>query len=121
MPQLRCPHNSLEGNVLIGVIYLALWLHANVGAITQEQYEFTAYTHTGYRCATMVYPQEGLTIAVDPHVIPLNSWVYVEGYGLRKAMDTGGDIKGKRVDLFLGTEQECRDFGRRNLKLWRIN
>jgi len=104
---------------LISVIFLALWLHSNV-AITQEQYEFTAYTHTGYRCATMVYPQEGVTIAVDPKVIPLNSWVYVEEYGLRKAMDTGGDIKGKRVDLFLGTEQECRNFGRRDLKVWTL-
>jgi 3D (Asp-Asp-Asp) domain-containing protein len=101
------------------VLALLLWLHSSIN-IQQETFEFTAYTHTGYRCATMVYPQEGLTIAVDPSVIPLNSWVWVEGKGLRKAMDTGGDIKKKRIDLFLGTEQECRVFGRRDLNVWRV-
>ena len=33
-------------------------------------------------------------IAVDPSVIPLNSKVYVEGYGYAVAGDTGGAIEG---------------------------
>src|SRR5699024_3216126 len=38
-------------------------------------------------------------IGVDPSVIPLGSRVYVEGYGEAIAGDTGGDIKGNRIDL----------------------
>lgn len=38
-------------------------------------------------------------IAVDPSVIPLRSKVYIPGYGLAIAGDTGGAIKGSIVDL----------------------
>jgi len=38
-------------------------------------------------------------IAVDPKVIPLGSKVYVPGYGVAVAGDTGGSIKGNRIDL----------------------
>ncbi|MEJ2209462.1 MAG: ubiquitin-like domain-containing protein [Anaerolineae bacterium] len=38
-------------------------------------------------------------VAVDPTVIPLKTWMYVPGYGLAKANDTGGGVKGKFVDL----------------------
>lgn len=37
--------------------------------------------------------------AVDPEVIPLGSKLYVEGYGLCRAEDIGGLIKGDRIDL----------------------
>ncbi len=38
-------------------------------------------------------------VAVDPRVIPLRSRVYVPGYGIGFAADTGGAIKGRRIDL----------------------
>lgn len=38
-------------------------------------------------------------VAVDPTVIPLKTWMYVPGYGVAKAGDTGGGVKGKFVDL----------------------
>jgi resuscitation-promoting factor RpfB len=38
-------------------------------------------------------------VAVDPKVIPLQSWVYVPGYGKAIAGDTGGAIKGKWIDM----------------------
>ncbi len=39
------------------------------------------------------------TIAVDPDLIPLKTNVYVPGYGLGVACDTGGGIIGKHIDL----------------------
>jgi len=39
-------------------------------------------------------------VAVDPSVIPLGSYLYVDGYGLARAVDTGSDIVGDHVDLF---------------------
>ncbi|MFA5537424.1 MAG: 3D domain-containing protein [Bacillota bacterium] len=74
--------------------------------------EATAYTHTGNRTATGIYPYVGV-VAVDPRVIPLGSKLYVEGYGYAEAQDTGGAIKGDRIDIFLDTEIECINWGRR--------
>jgi len=38
-------------------------------------------------------------VAVDPRVINLHSRVYVPGYGIGIAGDTGGAIRGRRIDL----------------------
>ncbi|MBQ2764366.1 MAG: 3D domain-containing protein, partial [Firmicutes bacterium] len=43
--------------------------------------------------------------------IPLGTRLYVEGYGYCIAEDTGGLIKGDRIDLFLGSEAECEAWG----------
>lgn len=49
----------------------------------------------------------GTTIAVDPTRIPLGSMVYIEGIGLRIAQDTGGAVKGNKIDILLQTHDEC--------------
>ncbi len=38
-------------------------------------------------------------MAIDPKVVPFRSWVYVPGYGLAFAGDTGGGVKGRWIDL----------------------
>lgn len=79
----------------------------------------TAYTHTGYRTATMTWPQERRTIAVDPSVIPLKSKVYVTCdtwpsiNGIYIAEDTGGLIKGNRIDMFMNSRNQAILWGRR--------
>lgn len=65
-------------------------------------------------------------VAVDPRVIPLNSKIYVESadkgeswiYGFAVAGDTGGAIKGIRVDLCYNTLEQCYQFGRRNCRVY---
>ncbi|MGL4362618.1 MAG: 3D domain-containing protein [Cellulosilyticaceae bacterium] len=57
-------------------------------------------------------------VAVDPKVIPLNTILYIEGYGIAIAGDTGGAIKGHDVDLFFDTSKECYSFGRRNKQVY---
>jgi len=57
-------------------------------------------------------------VAVDPQVIPLHSRVYVEGYGYAVAGDTGGAIKGNRIDLGFMTLDECYRWGRREVKVY---
>ena len=49
--------------------------------------------------------QEGVTIAVDPDIIPLGSDVYIEGIGTRTAQDTGTGIQGYHIDLYVGAGQ----------------
>ena len=76
----------------------------------------TAYTHTGHRTATGIYPYEGVA-AVDPQVIPLGTKLYVENYGIAIAADTGGGIKGNRIDVFFDTHHEAINWGRRTVKI----
>ncbi|WP_226579118.1 LysM peptidoglycan-binding and 3D domain-containing protein [Halobacillus litoralis] len=56
-------------------------------------------------------------IAVDPNVIPLGSKVYVEGYGVAIAGDTGGAINGNRIDVFMADRNDALDFGRKSVKV----
>ncbi|MBE1556193.1 G5 and 3D domain-containing protein [Sporosarcina limicola] len=56
-------------------------------------------------------------IAVDPRVIPLGTKVWVEGYGYAIAGDTGGAIKGMKIDLLYPTKEAAYKFGRRQVKM----
>ena len=77
-------------------------------------FEATAYTWTGNRTASGTWPSRG-TIAVDPRVIPLGTELHIEGYGPAVAADTGGDIKGQRIDLYTESYEEAIQFGRRQV------
>lgn len=79
--------------------------------------EATAYTHTGNPTATGIYPHRGV-VAVDPNVIPLYTKVYIPGYGVAQALDTGGAIKGNRIDVFFEDRQQALDFGRKTLTIY---
>lgn len=60
-------------------------------------------------------------IAVDPSVIPLGSKVWVEGYGHAVAGDTGGAIKGNKIDLFMASKSQAYDFGRKKVRVKVLN
>ncbi len=55
-------------------------------------------------------------IAVDPKVIPLGSKVYVDGYGYAIASDTGGAIKGNKIDVFFPSNSDAYRWGRKDSK-----
>ena len=86
--------------------------------------EATAYALDGIT-ATGTVPKrvEGgwSTIAVDPRVIPYGTKVYVENYGYAIAEDTGGAIKGNRVDLYMNSVSAARSWGRRNVTIYILN
>lgn len=56
-------------------------------------------------------------VAVDPRVVPLGSIVFVEGYGMALACDTGGAIKGHRIDLCYGSRSFADNFGYKHVKV----
>lgn len=61
---------------------------------------------------------EGHTIAVDPRVIPLGSRVYIEELGeYRYAEDTGGAIKGRKVDLYMEDVGEALKWGIQTIRI----
>lgn len=63
-------------------------------------------------------------IAVDPKLIPLGSRVYIEfadGSGAyATAEDTGGAIKGRRIDIAMASVDEAYDFGMQKVKVYVI-
>ena len=81
-------------------------------------YVATAYCLRG-RTASGMMVSKGL-IAADPRVLPLGSRVRLEvpGYhGEYLVADTGGMIKGKRIDIWIASSREAMRFGRRTVKL----
>jgi 3D (Asp-Asp-Asp) domain-containing protein/uncharacterized protein YabE (DUF348 family) len=57
-------------------------------------------------------------VAVDPRYIKLGTKLYVEGYGYAIAADTGGAIKGYKIDLCYNTYREAVNYGRKNVKVY---
>lgn len=65
--------------------------------------------------------EEGRTIAVDPNVIPIGTWVYIEDIGLRRAEDTGGAVKGNKIDIYFEEDSAATSFGtKKNSKVYVI-
>ncbi len=60
-------------------------------------------------------------IAVDPSVIPLGSRVWVEGYGYATALDTGGAIRGNKIDVFFSSLSTARSWGRKTVRIKVLN
>jgi len=52
-------------------------------------------------------------IAVDPKIIPLGTEIEIKDMGLFVAEDTGGRIKGNRIDIYFETKEQARQFGRK--------
>lgn len=81
----------------------------------------TAY-HTGGTTATGKEATDGI-IAVDPKVISYGTKVFITGnygeIGVCSAEDTGGGIKGNRIDICMsGTTEDLLRFGRRNMRVY---
>lgn len=60
-------------------------------------------------------------VAVDPKLIPLGSYLYIEGYGPGLAADVGGAIKGRKIDLCFNSTREANAWGRKKTRVWRID
>ena len=65
------------------------------------------------------WPIANVTVAADPS-IPFDSELLVEGLGYLTVMDRGSAIVGKRLDLFVDTCREAREFGRQMLTVIRV-
>ena len=76
----------------------------------------TAYSGGGH-CANGMAVGVG-RIATDPRYIPLGTWLYVEGYGLSQACDTGGAIKGWFIDVYFTSNSTCNRWGVKYPRVW---
>lgn len=121
----RISQSESGANLSIKEVQVAKLPYDGEGQETLTGFELTAYTahyastnkHEGHPeygiTASGTKVMEGRTIAVDPSVIPMGWWVYIDGLGYRRAEDTGGAIKGKKIDVYFESEEYAEIFGRR--------
>jgi len=58
--------------------------------------------------------KEGM-VAVDPKVIPMGTKIEIKDMGIFIAEDTGGKIKGNRIDIYFDTKKEAKEFSRKGI------
>ncbi len=84
----------------------------------------TAYTAGCYGCSgrtALGYAAGHGVVAVDPRIIPLGTRLYIPGYGMAIAGDTGGAITGHRIDLGFNSIGDALLFGRRPVRVYRLH
>ena len=121
IPPVEEVRNLGIGGVRIGAdgVPRAFSHYIDVVATAYTSVEATGLTRTGR------VPVIGM-MAVDPRVIPLRTRAYVTGaigsYGVLVAEDTGGAIRGNRIDIFYGDGMDAwhaaMRFGRRNMRVY---
>lgn len=92
------------------------------GSAATESFEATAYSLHG-RTASGAVTAPGI-IAADPRVLPIGSRVRIEAgsySGEYLVADTGGAVRGKRIDIWTPSAREAMRFGRRTVKLTILN
>lgn len=87
------------------------------GLIYLGEYEITAYEWTGNPCANGNYPTEGYTAACNS--LPFGTVLYIEGVGYRTIEDRGAEWHSDFwVDVYMGDEWTCNQFGRQYLNVY---
>ena len=130
---------SKEHKLQLALILSSLAIVGILVFLSIPKYESMTITHDGFNIVTQakelkveataycgdevtslgIKPTPYRTIAVDPKVIPYGSIVYIPEYkALFRAEDTGSAIKGKKIDIFLLNEDECKEFGRKNIRIY---
>lgn len=107
-PEHELPNNELRS---LGVFELTAYCPCYkccgeyaINRPVDENGEVVVITASGARAYV------GVTIAVDPRVIPYGTQVVINDHTYT-AQDTGGVIKGNKIDIYFEDHQEAWDFG----------
>lgn len=100
--------------------YEAIGAYEYIGECTVTHYCCELYAHVcgdGDGLTATGIPVTPGVVAVDPDVIPLGSTVIIDGQEYLAA-DTGGAIKGNRIDIAVETHQEALELGTKTAEVW---
>ena len=130
--QESVPESTCQQDQLLGVVdslqkELAVFREREILLLKHVRHEVctaTAYLpvdsiegrHSGLT-VTGTVAKPYVTVAVDPEEIPINSWIWIDDLGWRKAEDTGNTIKGKKIDLCVSNREEAMEFGVRKMRI----
>ena len=119
--------NKPRWGIIIAIVLIVITaaaIRANAGQGPQPpdtvRFESTAYCETGDPTASGKWPREGVTVAVDPDVIPIGSAVMIWGedgewMGIFEAQDTGRLIKGRIIDIYMDEHRDAVYWGRQTV------
>jgi 3D (Asp-Asp-Asp) domain-containing protein len=136
--RLRAPANAALGALALGVLLVACSAanpppvappgttrptpsHAPTTTASAPGAElgiFEVSCHTGKGVTASGRPSSRETVSVDPKVVPLGMRLVIDKVGTRVAADTGGAIRGRRLDIWEPSAAACMRFGRRQLRVW---
>lgn len=99
----------------------------SVDMVSLGTFKLTAYCNCSTCCgqwaggatASGAMPKAGRTIAVDTSVIPFGTKVVING-NVYVAEDTGGAIKGNKIDVFFSSHQEALNFGVQYAEVFKV-
>ena len=99
---------------------------ASIRSIRAKAKKFLAFAYTSTGLTSQgKKPVPGATIAADPKVLPIGSRVRVLGAGKYSGdytvSDTGGKIRGKKIDIFMSSTAEALQFGRKEVQIVLLN
>lgn len=61
------------------------------------------------------------TVAADPNILPINSWIHISGAGKYsgeyQVIDTGSKVNGRHIDIYMPTAGEAKRFGRKHVRV----
>lgn len=116
--ELIAPSDTSSAKLEIDADKVARAIGAAYADSELVDFHATAYCLKG-RTASGINTRSGM-IAADPSVLPLGTVVHLRAgryTGTYTVMDTGGRIKGRRVDVYVPTYREAVEFGRRQVKI----
>lgn len=86
--------------------------------IQNKSVKVVATAYTGYSTTSTGQKPVWGTIAVDPKVIPYGTKVYIPYFDrVFIANNTGGAIKGNKIDIYMNSKKECRNWGRKTIEI----
>lgn len=97
------------------------WDNFKIGELDNfnaSDFHATAYCLKG-RTASGETVRQGF-VAADPKVLPLGTLVHIQAgryTGVYKVADTGGAIKGRKIDIYVPSYQEAKLFGRQKIQV----
>ncbi len=108
--------NRLAVVLLTGTLWWPMWGASSKIRPRATRMEATAFVRHSKPTAAGTVPHEGI-VAADPDVIPLGSRIRIMNAGpyngIYTATDTGDKIKGQRIDIYLSSAAEAKQFGRK--------
>ena len=119
-PEPNVQANTTKNNIIVKTEYVKV-----VEEVEVDPYQWSEFTITGYTADdpaqgtnSTVYTGFDLNetgdlpiAAVDPDTIPLYSIIEIKDVGAFVALDTGGAIKGKRIDILFEDKNDAYQFG----------
>lgn len=99
--------NILPFSKIVNVRATAYWAVNGVGSTRTASGRLAVRDPNGYS-----------TIAVDRHVFPYGTKLFIEGYGFAIAADTGTAIVGSRIDVYFNTYSEACRYGSKYVKVY---